>query len=66
MAEDDVLIRRYVVMTVFKAEGRCDFVLVDRQYFGGDEGAVEAVGQYEYECRDDNEIQTIHKTIPPL
>ena len=48
MAEDDVLIGRHVVVTVFEAEGRCDLVLVDRQDFGGNESAIETVGQYEY------------------
>ena len=48
MAEDDVLIGRHVVVTVFEAEGRCDLVLVNRQDFGGNESAIETVGQYEY------------------
>ena len=35
-------------MTVFEAESRCDFVLVQRQDFCGDESAIKTVSQYEY------------------
>ena len=48
MTKYDVLIRRYIVMTIFETEGRCDIVLVDRQDFGTDESAVEPVSQYEH------------------
>ena len=48
MAKDDVLVGRHVVVAVFKAEGRRDLVLIDRQDFGGNEGAIETVSQYKY------------------
>ena len=48
VAENDVFVRRYIVVTVFKTEGRCDFVLVQGQYLGGDESAVKTVSQYEH------------------
>ena len=49
MTEYDVFVRRNVVVTVFKTEGRRNFVLVQGQYLGGDESAVKTVCQYEYE-----------------
>ena len=48
MTKYDVLIRRYIVMTIFETEGWCDIVLVDRQDFGTNESAVEPVSQYEH------------------
>ena len=54
MAEYDVFVRRNIVVAVFETECRRDFVLVQRQYFSGDEGAVKAVSQYEHECRNNN------------
>ena len=48
MAKDDVLVGRHVVVAVFKAESRRDLVLIDRQDFGGNEGAIETVSQYKY------------------
>ena len=37
MAEYDVFVRRNIVVAVFETECRRDFVLVQRQYFSGDE-----------------------------
>ena len=48
MAEDDVLVSRHVVVTVFEAEGRRDLVLIDRQDFCRNKGAIETVSQYKY------------------
>lgn len=56
MTEYDVFVRRNVVVTVFKTEGRRNFVLVQGQYLGGDESAVKTVCQYEYEGRNNDEI----------
>ena len=48
MAEDDVLVGRHVVVAVFKTEGRCDFILVNGQYFCGNKSTIETVSQYKY------------------